>query len=104
MNPPIPNGWIIVLGVVLPVLYQLFISKLPGVWKAVITYGLSALIAIACSVLVLHLHNIGDVLTNIAWIWAAGGAIYQLFIKTGVKLWNKMTSSSDSTFPPAPLA
>ncbi len=81
----LPDYVIVILGVILPLAYQFFITKLPGIWKAVVSYLLSCVIAIIVSIFMLDIHSIKEILTNIVWILSVSNIIYQMLIKQADK-------------------
>lgn len=83
-----PNGFPVwlwtVLGVVLPLVYQSFLGKLPGVVKFLVTWGISALIVVLVGVLVFH-YSPGQFLGAFVWLVASMQAVYSLFVKPAAK-------------------
>jgi hypothetical protein len=100
MNPPIPDKIILILSVVLPIVYQAFLSNLPGLWKSIACYILSGIVGLVCSIFILNIHDIGGVITNILWIIAASNIIYDTLIKT-LKKW-LVRDYPDWPLPPPP--
>jgi hypothetical protein len=100
MQPPVwfPDWLIWGLGLVLPWLYQQFISKLTGVWKTVVTAVLAVVIATVAGVFFLHIQNLGDLIKNALLIWGAITFIYQLIAK---RVFAKIKAKMDSTTPPS---
>lgn len=73
-----------ILGVVLPIVYQSFIAKMPGFYKFVITWGFSALIVVIVGLLFLH-YSPAQLLGAFAWVIAATQAVYHLLVKPAAK-------------------
>ena len=73
-----------ILGVVLPLVYQSFLGKLPGVVKFLITWGLSALIVVLFGVLALH-YSPAQLVGAFVWLAASMQAVYTLMVKPAVK-------------------
>ena len=73
-----------ILGVVLPLVYQSFLGKLPGVVKFLITWGLSALIVVLFGVLVLH-YSPAQLVGAFVWLVASMQAVYTLMVKPVVR-------------------
>lgn len=76
----LPEWAIVILGAVLPFVYQSFLSKLPAWLKFVITWGTSGTIALAAMLLIWHIAP-ADLLRNVALLWATMQIVYQLFVK-----------------------
>ena len=75
-----PSWLWVVLGAVLPVIYQTFLSKLPGFLKFTVSWGITALIVVLVGVVVLH-YNAGQFFTAFVWVVAAMQAVYRLMVK-----------------------
>lgn len=80
-----PGGWpdwlIVILGAILPWVFQILLGKLPGSVKMVIAYAVGGGIGIGVGFLVLGWKGWIDVLRNIAYLWASMQFIYTMVIK-----------------------
>ena len=73
-----------ILGVVLPLAYQSFLSKLPGPVKFLTSWGVSALIVVLVGVLILH-YSPAQLVGAFVWLVASMQAVYTLMVKPAVK-------------------
>ena len=74
-----------VLAVVLPIVYQMILSKLPGVVKFAITWGITAAVVAFVGFVILH-YSPGQFLSAFAWVVASMQAVYSLFVKPAAKV------------------
>jgi len=78
-------GWLwVVLGAVLPIIYQTFLSKLPGYLKFTLSWGLSAAVVVLVGFVFLH-YSPGQFLMAFVWVVGAMQAVYSLMVKPAVK-------------------
>ncbi len=82
--PGFPDWFWLVLGAVLPWLYQVLLSPLPGWARFVLSWGLSAAISVLVGVVFLH-YGLSELLRNFAWLVAASQAVYELLVKPAAK-------------------
>lgn len=74
-----------VLGVILPLIYQTFVGKLPGFVKFLVSWGISAVLVIAVGLIFLH-YTPGQIVVNFAWLVACMQAVYSLMVKPVAKV------------------
>lgn len=79
----IPEWLILVLGAILPWIYQKIVWRLPGWLKYLIVWGSSALVAVAC-MLIFYRLSPAEILRNVALLWATMQTIYNLWVKPAV--------------------
>lgn len=88
-TPTPPAGWpdwlVLVLGAVLPVVFQLFLSRLPGPVKALLCYLVGGAIGLAVGFLALGWKTPWDALRNIGYLWACMSFVYSFVIKPTAK-------------------
>ena len=78
-----------ILSILLPLLYQSFLSKFPGWLKFVCSWGLSAVVVIVVGFAFLHFTSPAQFLAAFAWLVAAMQAVYSLLVKPAVKWFPK---------------
>jgi hypothetical protein len=76
-----PDWLVPILAVVLPWAYQWLLKNAAGPIKFLVTWGTSGALAFAIAVFVFKVHNIGDIIAHILWIWAAMQFVYSLWVK-----------------------
>lgn len=79
----IPEWVILVLGAILPWIYQKIVRSFPGWLKYLIVWGSSALVAVAC-MLIFYRLSPAEILRNVALLWATMQTIYNLWVKPAV--------------------
>ena len=73
-----------ILGVALPVLYQQVLSKLPGIVKFALAWGITAVVVVLVGIVFLG-YSPGEFLTAFLWVIASMQAVYSLFVKPYVR-------------------
>lgn len=77
----LPDWFVVALGAVLPWVFATFIARLPGWLRPVVTYGAAAVVAVAAGFLFAGWRSIGDVLANLAWLFAVLQFVYDLMVR-----------------------
>jgi len=78
--PGIPSWVMLILGAALPVLFQLFLPRLPSWLKPIVAYGASGLLALALGFCFLGWRSWRDILVNIPWLWAMMQFVYDIIV------------------------
>jgi multisubunit Na+/H+ antiporter MnhF subunit len=78
--PGVPSWAMLLLGAVLPVLFQLFLPRLPSWLKPIVAYGASGLLALGLGFCFLGWRSWRDILVNIPWLWAMLQFVYDIIV------------------------
>lgn len=83
--PGIPSWFIIALGAILPVLFQLILPRLPSWLKPIVAYGASGALAVALGFAFLGWRSFRDILLNLPWLWATLQFVYDLIVSRAAR-------------------
>ena len=86
-EPPgeLPSWFVVVLGALLPWVFQTFICRLPSWLKPIVAYGLSGGMAIGAGFLFAGWTSFRDILVNLPWLWACLQFVYDLLVTRVVR-------------------
>lgn len=89
--PELPEWFIVLLGVLLPFVFQTFICRLPAWLKPVVSYGLAGAIAVGCGFAFAGWRSILDVVRNLAWLYATVQFVYDIMVRP---LWRTLKTKA----------